>query len=268
MLFSTATSPWSGARRAGGGLRHPRAMWCRRRSCRAYLGLHELSNPGRFASWLRVISRRVCMTEARARERTVPMEGHPAPTASGATGHGELRQLLSCLGPDDREPLHLHYVLGLDTESAAKAMGLTSGAFRVRLHRARRRARALARSQQVEERMIMTGQNRSQLARQLFEEAREATYIFPGSVEDSARRSAGSWSRPTRPIRTRTISPGIWVASSPAMASTERRSGSSSRCGIAPRIHGRAPPSPGVSTTWAAERRPSTCMRGWPRSHS
>ena len=151
---------------------------------RAYLNVGELRDPGKFASWLRAISRRVCMTEVRARERTVPMEGHPAPTASGPTGHGELRQLLSCLGPDDREPLHLHYVLGLDTESAAKAIGLTPGAFRVRLHRARRRARALARSQQVEERMIMTGQNRSQLARQLFEEAREATYIFPGSVED------------------------------------------------------------------------------------
>jgi len=151
---------------------------------RAYLSLPALDNPAKFASWLRVIAHRVCLTELRGREPTVPLTLEVARLAAGPSEADELWHLLASLPPDDREPLHLHYVLGLDTKAAAKAMGVTPGAFRMRLHRSRKRARALARSQQVEERMMMSGQSPEDLARRLVAEAREATWIIPTAPED------------------------------------------------------------------------------------
>jgi RNA polymerase sigma factor (sigma-70 family) len=111
---------------------------------RAYLSLPTLDNPAKFASWLRVIAHRVCLTELRSRERTVPLTPEIARRAAAPAQPDDLWHLLASLPPDDREPLHLHYVLGLDTRAAAKAMGITRGAFRMRLYRARKRARALA----------------------------------------------------------------------------------------------------------------------------
>jgi RNA polymerase sigma factor (sigma-70 family) len=147
---------------------------------RAYLHLDELTDPARFASWLRVIARRVCVSEARAnsRRREVALgdREHVAPEAGRRQ---ELRQLLAQLPSSHRESLHLHYVLGLDTRAGAKALGITPAAFRARLHRARNRARALATSQRVEEMLVMTGESRAELAAQLVAEAKQAVHDDP-----------------------------------------------------------------------------------------
>jgi len=153
---------------------------------RAYLNLGELRDLGKFASWLRTISHRVCLSEARSRTREETL-GEQFPAPREPTEDFELRQFLTGLPPEDREPLYLHYVLGLDTAAGARALGLTPTAFRVRLHRACKRARALARSQQVEESSIMSGQSPEDLARRLLAEAREATWTIPGAPEDWPR---------------------------------------------------------------------------------
>lgn len=156
---------------------------------RAYMNLAELRDPAQFSSWLRTIAQRVCATELRdgRREEVLATQTrYQAPRPD--TNHAELRELLARLPPCDREPLHLHYVLGLDTAAAAKAMDIRPGAFRVRLHRARERARDLAASRRVEEMMIMTGQSKKELAEQLVEEAWDA-------VRDERPAAPKDWKR-------------------------------------------------------------------------
>jgi DNA-directed RNA polymerase specialized sigma24 family protein len=136
---------------------------------RAYVGLGQLTEPGKFAPWLRTIARRVCIAERRRQERTVPLDEETV--ATGAGGDPALSEFLASLPAEEREPLHLHYVLGLDTESAAKAMGVSPGAFRVRLHRLRERLSLLAYLQSVEERVVVSGKPLEDLPEELVAEA-------------------------------------------------------------------------------------------------
>ena len=156
---------------------------------RAYMNLAELRDPARFASWLRTIAQRVCATELRhdRRAEAFATQTRYQPAHPDAN-HTELRELLARLPPCDREPLHLHYVLGLDTAAAAKAMGIRPGAFRVRLHRARERARDLAASRRIEEMLIMTGQSKKELAEQLAQTA-------CGAVRDERPAAPKDWKR-------------------------------------------------------------------------
>jgi RNA polymerase sigma-70 factor (ECF subfamily) len=67
------------------------------------------------------------------------------PEPEGSGGESELMRALGSLGRLDQEVLLLVAWNGLDRPEAARALGITSGLFSVRLHRARRRLkRALA----------------------------------------------------------------------------------------------------------------------------
>lgn len=94
--------------------------------------------------WLFAIARRVLLEASRKglfrRERG--LDGVDAPAAS--VDHDErmdLERAFSALDPSDREPLVLVDLLGFAPADAATLMGVEAGAFRMRLHRARRRLR-------------------------------------------------------------------------------------------------------------------------------
>jgi RNA polymerase sigma-70 factor (ECF subfamily) len=68
-------------------------------------------------------------------------------------GESPVLRALACLGERDREVLLFVAWDGLDRAQAARVLGISSGAFAVRLHRARRRLeRALAAIKDVERR--------------------------------------------------------------------------------------------------------------------
>jgi RNA polymerase sigma-70 factor, ECF subfamily len=101
--------------------------------------------------WLYGIARRVAANHLRgsARREALRRRLHTEPPASEASELGvhdpRLAAALAALGERDREALRLVAWEGLDHRDAASAMGCSTGAFAVRVHRARRRlARALA----------------------------------------------------------------------------------------------------------------------------
>lgn len=151
---------------------------------RAYLRLHELADPSRFSGWLRRIAQRVCFDEMRKQHQQTCLLAQLEPAESGSDPTSqELQDVLSLLTPGDREAIHLHYILGLDTAAAAKAVGVQPQAFRVRLHRARERARSIAKAQRLKERMTMSGLRGSELAKHLIAEAEVAARAgHPGPV--------------------------------------------------------------------------------------
>ena len=116
--------------------------------------------------WLLAIARNVILNEwrgGRRRERLLariaaesPGEAvEPEPVAvqsGGRDGAGGARAALAQLSERDREVLMLTAWDGLDQRSAAAILGCSEGAFKVRLHRARRRlARALEATSSIHE---------------------------------------------------------------------------------------------------------------------
>lgn len=110
--------------------------------------------------WLLGIARRAAATQRRGSARRGALydrlRAQDAPAQTGAevsVPDSQLALALATLSERDREALTLVAWDGLDQRSAARVMGCTSGALRVRVHRARRRlARALdsARNEQIE----------------------------------------------------------------------------------------------------------------------
>jgi uncharacterized protein len=106
----------------------------------AFVGLDRLREPGRFGSWLYAIASNLARMRLR---RPSPPVVHavPAPTADEMLERNEraslVRAALGTLGERDREVLVLHYFEGLECREIAARRGLSPGAVRVRLHRAR-----------------------------------------------------------------------------------------------------------------------------------
>jgi RNA polymerase sigma-70 factor, ECF subfamily len=105
--------------------------------------------------WLLGIARRVAANQLRgdarrdALKRRLRNERAPAATSPAAARDPRLAAALAELKERDREALLLVAWDGLDHRAAAAVIGCSTGAFAVRLHRARRRlARALADEQQ------------------------------------------------------------------------------------------------------------------------
>lgn len=99
--------------------------------------------------WLFSVGRRVLSTDARTARRRLllwsrlthePVRTAPAP-ASGESG--QVGAALARLAPREREALMLIAWEGLTPTQAASVLGESPGAFRARLHRARRRMEAL-----------------------------------------------------------------------------------------------------------------------------
>lgn len=99
--------------------------------------------------WLVVTARNVMAAQRRkgfrqhdVAERVAPLSELVTPSPEVASDRrAEIIRLLSQLNPDDREALLLVAWDGLSTRDAARVLGCTPGALRVRLHRARARLR-------------------------------------------------------------------------------------------------------------------------------
>jgi RNA polymerase sigma-70 factor (ECF subfamily) len=121
---------------------------------RAYRLLGWLRDPARFAGWITRITRGVAINlgirrrrELRRCERwALDPSATDGPDAADARSPGAdpdavpaetLREALADLAPRHRECLVLHYLEGRSITDAAAALGVSEGAFKVRLHRAR-----------------------------------------------------------------------------------------------------------------------------------
>jgi len=100
--------------------------------------------------WLYAVARRCLANRLRAgrreQARTAPAPAPPGdPTADAYEQRARAREVLQALAdlpPKEREALQLCAWEGLSPADAAKVAGCTGAAFRVRLHRARRRLSA------------------------------------------------------------------------------------------------------------------------------
>ncbi len=111
---------------------------------------HEAS----FATWLNRVTTNVAMSTLRRRMRRLAVEGatvppdtrdtasDPAERAELADLAGRLERLVAALPEGQRRVLVLRDIYGQSTEEVAEAMGLTPGAVKVRLFRARERLKA------------------------------------------------------------------------------------------------------------------------------
>jgi RNA polymerase sigma-70 factor (ECF subfamily) len=98
--------------------------------------------------WLYGVARRTLANELRSERRRSQLAGRLAaagvPTvqldhADEVTTTAGIRVALSCLAPRDQEVLQLIAWEDLDVAAAARVVGCSTTAFKVRLHRARRR---------------------------------------------------------------------------------------------------------------------------------
>jgi RNA polymerase sigma factor (sigma-70 family) len=113
---------------------------------RAYLGLSQLRDPERFASWLCGIA--VNLAKMRLRRRAFQPSLIAAGGVSTAAVDLEERELLkvvqdavALLPPGQRDVVLMHYIDDLSCEEIGRLLGTTPGAVRVRLHRARAQLR-------------------------------------------------------------------------------------------------------------------------------
>jgi RNA polymerase sigma-70 factor (ECF subfamily) len=101
-------------------------------------------------AWLLAVTRRTALDHLRRRARTAPLADAEA-LASGADGPeaaaesratcDEVRRALAALEPGDRAAIVLFEIEELPQAEIATGMGVSVNAFKVRLHRARRRFR-------------------------------------------------------------------------------------------------------------------------------
>jgi RNA polymerase sigma-70 factor, ECF subfamily len=124
---------------------------------RVVRGLKRFREVGAFPTWLFKIVSNVCMTELRKRNRrAVPMdmdvpdapepqtEGAPIEVEDTAIGHlfwEQLEDKVKALPDAYRTVVVLRDVYGLSGEETGEILGITPGAVKVRLHRARRKLR-------------------------------------------------------------------------------------------------------------------------------
>lgn len=105
------------------------------------------------ASWILSIAAHYCIDQLRSRRPSVSLEAIdseiPAPSHNLPESVVERREQEACiqralsrLSPEDRMVLVLHYWHGRSCEEIASMLGLSHGAVRVRLHRARLRLAA------------------------------------------------------------------------------------------------------------------------------
>lgn len=111
----------------------------------AYLGLTQLRDPERFGGWLGAIVLNIARMTLRRRgayQRALARAG--AETRRGfddVDTVDRVRESIALLPSREREVVALHYVDGLSCEEVGALLGVSPGAVRVRLHRARARLR-------------------------------------------------------------------------------------------------------------------------------
>ncbi|MFN2471072.1 MAG: bifunctional nuclease domain-containing protein [Gaiellaceae bacterium] len=116
----------------------------------AFLGLEHLREPARFGPWLYGIAanlarmrlrRRVLYDVALLRVDGAGRDARPEQAAEEAEAAALVRDALDELAPAQRQAVLLHDVAGYSAGEIAVGVGSSSGAVRVRLHRARRELR-------------------------------------------------------------------------------------------------------------------------------
>jgi uncharacterized protein len=111
----------------------------------AYLGLGRLRERERFGSWLAAIASNLARMRLR-RPGAIPIPAAELDERAAGPGDdllGDVREALAALPRGERESVLACDVLGLSREEAGRALGCSTGAVRVRLHRGRRRLREL-----------------------------------------------------------------------------------------------------------------------------
>jgi RNA polymerase sigma factor (sigma-70 family) len=119
---------------------------------RALRNLATLQDPSRFRPWLLAIARHLTTDQLRARARVSPLDELAAlEIADDGPGPGSLAELdelaaqvrgcVAGLSSRDATAIAMVTSLGFAPEQLARAFGLTPGAAKVLLHRARRRLR-------------------------------------------------------------------------------------------------------------------------------
>ncbi len=122
----------------------------------AYLGLHSLRDATRFRSWLfgiglnlarlhlRLAYRQAAIEQTEMPERADGLISRPPEQSlQRSEREARLRVALADLPPSERDALLLVYSEGLSHRDAARSLGATPGAVKVRVHRGRRRLRAI-----------------------------------------------------------------------------------------------------------------------------
>jgi RNA polymerase sigma-70 factor (ECF subfamily) len=114
-------------------------------------GLKRFREVGAFPTWMFKIASNVCMTEMRKRSRRdIPVEAEtmddPAPDdaeeeAVGRIFWAELEDTVRALPEVYRSVVVLRDVYGMSGEETGDILGISPGAVKVRLHRARRKLR-------------------------------------------------------------------------------------------------------------------------------
>ncbi len=117
---------------------------------RVVRNLRQLDDDAAFRTWMFKIVSNVCMTEMRKRSRRdvpselefdVPDTLDVEDVATSRVFRDELERLIADLPYVYRSVVLLRDVYGLSGDEAAEAMGISPGAVKVRLHRARRKLR-------------------------------------------------------------------------------------------------------------------------------
>jgi RNA polymerase sigma-70 factor (ECF subfamily) len=134
---------------------------------------HEAS----FATWLNRVTTNVAMSTLKRRTRRLQVEGAvvPAEAADPSPGPAQraealavarrLEELVARLPEGQRQVLVLRDVYGQPTDEVADAMGLTPGAVKVRLFRARERLKAQLEEADSDGRVVaLAGRRRSRAA--------------------------------------------------------------------------------------------------------
>jgi RNA polymerase sigma-70 factor (ECF subfamily) len=106
--------------------------------------LDRLREPDRFGVWLRGIAARLSWrrraaagpVEDRADDRPLEEPG-PGEVVEGTELRAELNRVVADLPPGQREAIRLVYLAGASYDQAAAALGVSAGAVKTRLHKAR-----------------------------------------------------------------------------------------------------------------------------------
>lgn len=114
---------------------------------RAWQALERYDERYPMRTWLLIIATRLAMNRVTRRRHLVPWEDAVDLPGSAPDGNAEmardrlalLNHSLAELSPADRALFELRYRQGLAAEDVAEALGITTNALKVRLHRLRRR---------------------------------------------------------------------------------------------------------------------------------
>lgn len=116
---------------------------------KAYLDLATLREPAKFRAWVQRIAERIVITVARRPRREIPTAGlrieddrwSELRVTEQADLARRIRDGLSLLSEPTRTALILHHVNGYSQDEVADRLGLTRGAVKTRLSRARAQLR-------------------------------------------------------------------------------------------------------------------------------